>query len=109
MPLAKPKTFPDPPADLSDEAKDLWDRIHERWVLDDARCAMLRQSLYSFDRAEQARKQLNEVGLVVQDRYGQIRPHPAARVEEVSRAAFLAGLKALGLDIVPPSKPRMRG
>src|SRR5438309_465918 len=70
----RPQAYPDPPGDLSQDAAALWHQIHSKWVLDDARCAILRQALYSLDRAEQARKRLNEVGLVVTDRYAKVRP-----------------------------------
>jgi hypothetical protein len=108
MAVIRRQTYPDPPGDFSGEAVKLWGQIHNHWLLDDARCAILKQALYSLDRADSARKTLNEVGLVVTDRYGQIRPHPAVRTEEVSRAAFVSAMRALGLDLAPPSHPRNR-
>jgi hypothetical protein len=48
-------------------------------------------------------------GLVVRDRWGQAKPHPAAAIERDSRAAWLRGLAALGLDLEPlrdgPGRP----
>jgi phage terminase small subunit len=104
-PKTAPKTaYPSPAADLSPDAVVLWHQIHKKWALDEARCAVLVQALYSFDRAEQARKALNEHGLVSVDRYGRVHPRPEVRTEETSRGAFLQAMRHLGLDVVPPAR-----
>jgi hypothetical protein len=103
---APKSAYPSPAADLSPDAVALWHQIHRKWMLDEARCAVLVQCLYFFDRAEQARKSLNVHGLVSVDRYGRVHPRPEVRTEEVSRSAFLQGMRHLGLDVVPPARGR---
>ncbi len=95
---------PKPPAGLSAAARKLWSEIQSGYsVRDPAGLSILTEALRAYDRAEEARKLLDKQGCVVRDRWGQTKPHPAGPVERDSRAAFLAGLKALRVDI--PTEP----
>ena len=57
----------------------------------------------------QAQALIAEHGAVTKDRWGQLRPNPACTIERDSRAAMLAALKALNLDLEPlrdkPGRP----
>lgn len=44
-------------------------------------------------------------GLVLKDRYNQLRNHPAVTIEGDARSGFLLGMKALRLDTKPLGKP----
>ncbi len=99
-----------PPKHLSTEAKKIWKTvISEYGIVDIAGIKILKTALESFDRAQSAREQIEADGLTVLDRFGILKPHPLLPIERDSRSAFLAGLKALNLDIEPlkdrPGRP----
>jgi hypothetical protein len=80
--------------------KALWQSIQREYrVQDAAGLAVLEQALRSWERAEAARRQLDREGITFKDRWGQRRPHPALPVERDSRAAFMSGIKQLGVEI----------
>ncbi len=102
--------FPKPPKALSAPAKRLWRALVAEYELADvAAVAFLTAGLEAFDRAAAAKALLDAEGLVVKDRWGQSKSHPAATIERDNRAAFLAALKQLNLDIEPlrdgPGRP----
>ena len=91
-----------PPAHLSVEARALWKAIVNEYVITDAAgLAILRTALEARDRAEAARLAIDAEGLTVADRFGQARPHALIACERDARAAFLAGMRALNLDLEP--------
>jgi hypothetical protein len=67
---------------------------------------LLETGMRAFDRCEAARALLDRDGVVVTDRWGQSKQHPAAAVERDARAGLLAALRALCLD-VEPLQPRV--
>lgn len=69
--------------------------------MDDAAQLVLQTALESFDRMRGAQKLIADRGAVFEDRFGQLRPNPATTIERDARAALLAGLKALHLDVEP--------
>ena len=98
------------PRHLSAEARKIWREILSEYQIEDAAgLRILRVSLESFDRAQAARKAIDKEGMTVTDKFGQKKPHPLLPIERDSRAAFLAGLKALNLDLEPlrpgPGRP----
>jgi hypothetical protein len=101
------------PSNLSNEAKRIWSEIITEYGIDDpAGLRILRVSLEAYDRAQAARKQIDRDGMTFFDKSGQPKIHPLIPCERDSRAAFLAGLKALNLDIEPlhdkPGRPAGR-
>jgi len=99
-----------PPAHLTREAKKIWSELLTEYdITDAAGLRILRVSLEAFDRAQAAREQIDRDGMTVQDKFQQVKPHPLLPIERDSRAAFLAGLKALNLDWEPlhssPGRP----
>jgi phage terminase small subunit len=98
------------PVHLSGDAKEIWKGIINEYSIDDvAGLRILRVALESYDRAQAARKAVDREGMTVTDKFGQIKPHPLLPIERDSRAAFLAGLKALNLNLEPlrdaPGRP----
>jgi hypothetical protein len=90
------------PGHLSAEARKIWAEILAEYLITDAAgLRILRVALESFDRAQAARGAIDRDGMTVADKFGQIKPHPLLPIERDSRAAFLAGLKALNFDIEP--------
>jgi P27 family predicted phage terminase small subunit len=102
-----------PPAHLTKESKTIWREILSEYQIDDAAgYRILRTALEAFDRAQAAREAIDNQGMTIADKFGQIKPHPLLPIERDSRAAFLAGLKALNLDLEPlrdrPGRPEGR-
>jgi P27 family predicted phage terminase small subunit len=92
--------LPKAPADLTPESADWFARIvREYQVCDEPGVLHLTQALRAYDRANQARETLANEGLMVKDRLGNTRPHPAATIEVNSTRNFLSCMKALGLDM----------
>lgn len=90
------------PKNLSREAKNLWRKIQDEYAIsDEAGLLILATGLEAFDRMRQAQDILKTEGMTTLDRFQQPRPHPAATIERDSRAAMLAALKQLNLDLEP--------
>lgn len=88
---------------MSEEARGWWDRIQaESDITDPPGLLLLQSALEALDRMRQAQAAIAADGLVVRDRFGQPKAHPATVTERDSRAAMLAALKALNLDLEPP-------
>lgn len=101
------------PKHLSGEAKKIWkDLLDEYGIEDIAGLKILHVALEAFDRAQAARAAIDKEGMTVTDKFKQVKPHPLLPIERDSRAAFLAGLKALQLDLEPlrdkPGRPEGR-
>jgi P27 family predicted phage terminase small subunit len=91
-----------PPPHISAAAKKLWNAIFTEYSIEDAAGrAILRAALEAFDRSQAARKAINKDGMTITGRDGQVKSHPLLTVERDNRSAFLAGLKALNLDLEP--------
>lgn len=98
------------PCGLSAAAKSWWKRLHEEFDLDDEGAYfLLETALKAFDRMCQAGALIEEHGIVIADKFGQLKPNPAVTVERDSRAAMLQAFKALNLDLEPlrdkPGRP----
>lgn len=101
----KPRLTP-----LSREARRLRRQlINEYEIEDPGGLAVLRTALEAFDRMRLCQAAIARDGLTFSDRWGQLRPHPLIAAERDSRAAWLASLKQLNLDVEPlkdgPGRP----
>ena len=98
-PARKQGRLPKAPTGLSTAARGWWRRLLGDYELDDqAGLLLLESALRQFDRAEKARAILDKEGIVVTDRFGQQRAHPAAPLERDARAGMLAVFRALGIE-----------
>lgn len=99
-----------PPEHLSERAVELWTGVVDDYELGAHQVELLRRACEAADRADEARKLLEAEGLMCQDRYGQLRPHPAAAIERDSRIAEARLLRELALEPGPaeenPRPPR---
>jgi len=87
------------PKHLSAESKRFWAEILKEYCIEDpAGLKILRVALEALDRAQAAREQIEQDGMTYIDKAGQPKGNPLLPVERDSRAAFLAGMKALNLD-----------
>jgi P27 family predicted phage terminase small subunit len=99
-----------PPAHLTRESRSLWKRLVLEYGIEDAGgLAVLQQACEALDRLRQAQAAITQDGPVIVDRFGQQKGHPMLATEQASRAAFLAAIKHLGLDVEPlrpgPGRP----
>lgn len=91
---------PKAPKTLSSEAKRLWNQIHAEFLIDDRHgLLLLEQALESFDRMRAAQVAIKEHGVVIKDRYEQLKTNPATTVERDQKAQMLACLKQLNLNL----------
>lgn len=98
------------PKHLSAESKKLWQRLLSEYeIVDEAGLLILQTSMEAFDRMREAQAIIKEEGMQIQDRFQQWKAHPLTVVERDSRAAMMAALKALNLDLEPlndkPGRP----
>lgn len=83
--------------------------MKEYGIEDQAGLLILQTALESFDRMRLAEAILKKDGMTIMDRFGQPKAHPMTVVERDSRAAMLAALRQLNLDLEPlrdgPGRP----
>ena len=100
---------PRAPSNLSREAQGWWRKVVSGWTLDAAALLLLHSGLESFDRMREAQLALAADGIVIEDRFGQKKAHPAVQVEADSKAILLRTIGVLNLDIEPlhagPGRP----
>ena len=98
---------PKPPAILSAVARKWWREIVNLYDFDEQpECHLvLSSALQSFDRWQEAKAIVDREGIVLNERFGQPKQHPATIVERDSKMAMIRAFKALGLDILPPGLP----
>jgi P27 family predicted phage terminase small subunit len=90
---------PAPPAHLGDAGSALWERLAAAYELDVGDCEVLRLACEALDRAAGLRARIAEAGVVMVDRHGVPRAHPAIR-DEIAALALAARLLArLGLGV----------
>lgn len=63
---------------------------------------LLQLAAEAWDRAQDARTEIDRDGLTFRDDRGNIRPHPAIAIERDSRTGFARILRELDLDAEPP-------
>ena len=91
---------PPPPRHLSVESKGVWTRVHHDHNIDDeAGKVVFVVTLEGLDRLRSAQARLKRDGIVVTDRFGKLKAHPACAIERDARAQVLAGFKQLGLEL----------
>jgi phage terminase small subunit len=105
----KHSIYPKAPSNLTAAASVKWDEINRGWVLDESARMVLGTALEAWDRMKAAQAGIKKHGLMLRDRFGQLRSNPLCTVERDSRAAWLSGLKMLSLDMEPlrerPGRP----
>ncbi len=102
--------IPKPPQHLSSEAKGWWTKFQDEYSVDDEAGLLLMQTaLEAFDRMKDAQQIVAKDGLMVKDRFDQLKAHPLLTTERDSRAQMMAALKSLNFDLEPlrdaPGRP----
>jgi len=91
------------PAHLSEEGASFYRDIAERYILESQDEHLLVLACQALDRAKQARELLDREGIVLTGSRGGSRPHPAVRIEAVSRTQFLQLIRELNLSTTTAS------
>lgn len=83
----------EPPAHLTDDAKDFWKdsvvRLVDVGILDRVDVPALEQLCEQYARVRAAQRVIAEVGMFARGSTGQIREHPALKIEREATAMFL--------------------
>jgi P27 family predicted phage terminase small subunit len=91
-----------PPRHLGRPGRALWGAIQADFAIADAGgLALLIAACEARDRAEAAREEIAKAGMTFTDSKGNPRQHPLLVIERDSRAAMVAAIRALGLDVEP--------
>ena len=91
------------PAHLREATRRWWRSVTSAWSLEEHHVKLLTAAAESWDRLQEARERIAKDGAYLQDRFGQLRPHPALAIERDSRIAFARILRELDLDAEPPA------
>lgn len=103
------------PKHLSQAARKWWRETDDAYILEPHQVKILTLAAEAMDRCEQARQIIAEDGVIVKDRYGAPKAHPAVAIERDSRLAFARLVRELALaddggsaDARPPRLQRGR-
>jgi len=72
--------------------------LNASWGFQSHEIELLRLFIESLDRAHRAQALLDEDGIVVRDRFGQLREHPAVQIRNAAEASAGRLLRQLGFD-----------
>jgi P27 family predicted phage terminase small subunit len=101
--VLRPKFKPlvrQPPDHLGEPERQIWDHVFADYELtNETAIDVLVTALEAHQRSREAREAIQREGMQVAGRDGQSKPHPLLATERDARAAFLAGLKALGHEL----------
>ena len=85
--------------ELSGRAARVWREVQVGWSLDPASIELLRCACEALQRADEAAAVVSREGQVFRDRWGQVRPHPAALLERDHRSQAARHLATLGVSL----------
>jgi P27 family predicted phage terminase small subunit len=94
------------PSYLAAEGRAFFERITEEFELDAPALQTLALACKQLDRLAEARQVLQREPVVVPDRFGFPKTHPAVEVERNAAVAFARLMREIGLDLEPPSDVR---
>ena len=96
------------PQHLQPATRRWWSSVVRDWKLEPHHIRILTAACESWDRAQEARAVLAAEGIVVQDRYGSPKAHPACGIERDSKTLFARLVRELRLDdLDPPEDERL--
>ncbi len=87
------------PTHLRPETAKWWAQIVEEYQLESHHLRLLQSCCEAWDRMAEARERIAADGAYTEDRFKQLKTHPAVAVERDSRISFSRCLRELGLDI----------
>jgi len=94
------RTRRQPPDHLGECERQIWGHVLADFDLStETAIHVLTTALEAHQRAREARETISREGMQLPGRDGQAKVHPLLAVERDARAAWLASLKALGLEL----------
>src|ERR1035438_6070419 len=91
------------PKHLTAAGKKLFREISDEIDVSDRAASLLLMTLCEqFDRMNKARAIIAKDGVIIDDRFGQKRAHPACAIERDATAAMMRAWRLLGFDQAPP-------
>ena len=90
------KKIPNPPKHLSTITKKWWRDVLKGFEFDPSELPLLEAAATAWDRANEARRLIEENGLTIIDRFKQVKANPACGVERDSLATYARLIRQLG-------------
>jgi phage terminase small subunit len=97
---------PKPPPYLRPDTRKWFQTVARDFDFEPHHFRLLTSAGEAWDRCQEARERLAKDGAYVEDRFGQLKAHPAVAVERDSRIAFARLLRELALDVDAPGENR---
>ncbi len=102
----KDSSRPPAPRGLSPASRQVWRDVVNAYALDLPALRLLRLFCEALDRAAAAQLVLDADGLVVRDRFGQVKAHPMVAVKRDAEVVSARLLRELDIADEPPPDPR---
>ena len=90
------------PAHLTESTTQWFEEVCEQFELESHHLKLLQLAAEALDRVTEARAIIDKAGIVIEDRFGAPRTHPAVAIERDSRIAYARLLRELDLDTEAP-------
>lgn len=90
---------PPAPTGLGTRAKKLWRDLHATWTFTPDETAVLELAVEAVDRADRAQRDIDSHGILVADRFGQLKANEAIGVKATAEVNAARLLKQLGLHV----------
>lgn len=100
--------IPKPPRHLSPESKTWFAEVSQDFDLEPHQVRLLTLAAEAWDRCQQARRAIEEHGLVYLDRFGFPKARPEVGTERDSRISFARLVRELGMDVADPAEARVQ-
>jgi P27 family predicted phage terminase small subunit len=98
-------TVKKPPEHLKEEGRKIWRKIAGESELDEPSALILQTLCEQYERMNEARELIKSDGLIVKDRFGQQKQHPAYANELSAAAAMMRAWRLLGYDQADSQQP----
>src|SRR4030088_194135 len=95
-----------PPKHLRPDTAAWFASIIQEYELDSHHVRLLIKACEAWDRSEQAREAIANLGMTYEDRFGAPRARPECGIERDSRLAFARLVRDLGRDVAQPVESR---
>ena len=86
------------PTKMGRHGRKLWTAVLDEFALDAAGLALLELACRHWDTFHDAQSRLEADGRFIEDRFGQVKPHPAVDVARHASIACARMLRELGVD-----------
>jgi len=103
--IATKKPLPKPPKELGAAGRALWNKLQQEYALEDqGGLESLLTAARSEDDIQRMRARLAKDGDLIADRFGQLKASPLLQSIRGAETIKRQALRALNLDIEPPTK-----